>query len=422
LAGAGIFVDTSRTTLRPDFLEQRLESATTAKTEVMPPVVVADLYRAHHVAIFRLCSRYLRDNAEAEDATQETFLAAHKSLLGGTSPVQPLAWLATIARNTCWERAQRRMREPLGVTAAHETSARADAFTDAVRSDERAQLLQAVGELPNQQQKAFVLCEVAGHSYSEAASRLDVSESALDALLVRARRRLRQRLQPLAGSVQGIAGFPLALLNRLGGGADGVASTAATAARAGALPVAAKLAAATVSVAVIGGGSQVAHDVLDQVPSHHAARTADMQRRVTSRPLGPQPATVGRSAPVIATANRQPGRGLPSGRAGDDRTNEAARTRPTSRPADNRGGDEQPVAAATSVQPPAAATAISDDHRQPTLPGGDAGGSADQMTGDTASDSGGSGTAADPGTSGDQAPAQTPDAATSQTDPTTPSE
>ena len=41
---------------------------------------VADLYRAHHAAIFGVCRRYLRDDAEAEDATQETFLAAHKSL------------------------------------------------------------------------------------------------------------------------------------------------------------------------------------------------------------------------------------------------------------------------------------------------------------------------------------------------------
>src|ERR1700712_1542289 len=41
-----------------------------------------------------LCRALLRDHAEVEDATQQTFLSAHRALLNGTDPREPAAWLA----------------------------------------------------------------------------------------------------------------------------------------------------------------------------------------------------------------------------------------------------------------------------------------------------------------------------------------
>ncbi|HJX46566.1 MAG TPA: sigma-70 family RNA polymerase sigma factor, partial [Gaiellaceae bacterium] len=70
-----------------------------------------ELYRDHGRLVGGLCRALLRDRAEAEDATQQVFLAAHRSLLNGTSPREPAAWLATIARNECWARGRARMRE-----------------------------------------------------------------------------------------------------------------------------------------------------------------------------------------------------------------------------------------------------------------------------------------------------------------------
>ena len=282
--------------------EARLESAAAAAgKEAIPSAVLADLYRAHYTGILRLCRRYLRDDAEAEDAAQETFLAAHKSLLGGSVPVWPLAWLRTIARNTCWERSQRRSREPVAASETAGAEGPADAFTDAVISEQRSELLQAVVELPLHQQQAFVLCEVAGHSYAEAAARLAVTESALESLLVRARRQLRRRLRPLAGSLQGVWSLPVSLLNRLGDNVDGVGSAAATAGRVGALPAAVKLAAATVGVAVIGGGSLVARDVGHRPPlARQTARTEAPAYPASRVPTSNRPPAV--ASPAWATS------------------------------------------------------------------------------------------------------------------------
>ncbi|MER3408847.1 MAG: hypothetical protein C4306_01805, partial [Thermoleophilia bacterium] len=74
---------------------------------------LAELYDRHGRTILGLCRLLLRDPAEAEDAAQQTFLSALASLRSGTVPRHPAAWLATIARNECWERIQRRMRQPL---------------------------------------------------------------------------------------------------------------------------------------------------------------------------------------------------------------------------------------------------------------------------------------------------------------------
>src|SRR3990172_9602580 len=63
--------------------------------------------------VYGLCRVLLRDPHDAEDAAQQTFLSAHKSLLGGTHPRDPAAWLAAVARNEGRGRARERMREPL---------------------------------------------------------------------------------------------------------------------------------------------------------------------------------------------------------------------------------------------------------------------------------------------------------------------
>ena len=55
----------------------------------------------------------LRDAHEADDALQQTFLSAYRSLLGGSVPRDAEAWVVTIARNECRARIRDRMATPL---------------------------------------------------------------------------------------------------------------------------------------------------------------------------------------------------------------------------------------------------------------------------------------------------------------------
>lgn len=356
-----------------------------APTRTEAAVAVADLYRAHYRSVLRICRRYLRNDHEAEDAAQETFLAAHKSLLGGSNPDQPLAWLVAIARNTCWQRSQRLVRQPLTLVEPEEQADDRDALTGAVQGDQRNKLWEAVGELPQRQQNAFVLCEVEGQSYAEAAARLAVTEPALEALLVRARRRLRKRLQPLAGSLQAAIALPSTLLNRFGPGADGGA--VAGAAKAGTGAVAVKAAAATVSLALIGGGTLVAHTGFRHTAPQEALATPiprsapheGPDRPALSREHPDKPAFVALHAPVRAEERRHRRTArFESEHKADGRTSTPALPPAT---ADDGGGDpsSSSTPAATGGDPPSSS---SDPATAPAAPNGSVN---DSQSTDTAS-------------------------------------
>lgn len=173
-----------------------------------------------------LCRALLRDSVEAEDAAQQVFLSAHRSLLNGAEPREPAAWLATIARNECWARISGRMREPLPSAAAEEVESTDDPVAEAIRRADLTALWPAIRALPQQQREALLLREFGGLRYDELAAALAVSEPAVESLLFRARTRLRAQLQTAYAAVTG--GAWLESLARLlaSGGAPALATKA----------------------------------------------------------------------------------------------------------------------------------------------------------------------------------------------------
>lgn len=168
------------------------------------------LYRRHAGDVYRYALGLLRDPTEAEDATQTAFMNAYRALVRGEEPRAPKAWLLTIVHNVCRMRRRSLARRPREVPL--------DDHPIAAFDDERPQLdvvLAALAELPLNQRAALVMREVEGRSYREIAEVLDVSTSAVEALIFRARRRLRVRRDALGA----LAAAPLpASLSALPGG------------------------------------------------------------------------------------------------------------------------------------------------------------------------------------------------------------
>jgi len=248
---------------------------------------IGHLYKAHGRMVVGLCRFLLRDPVEAEDAAQQSFVAAHRSLLRGSVPRDAPAWLATIARNECRARIKQRMREPLALAEPDDAVAQLpDPFHAAVENADLEALRAGLEDLPESQRSAFVLREFAGLSYTELAAALDVSEPAVESLLVRARTKLRltlSRANPLV--------LPIVLRDQIvrlatcwDNGSVGAAAKIAS------LPLAAKLAAAgTSAVLVVAGGAGVEQlgdghreALVPPAPAvHAAARTIVVHRRST---------------------------------------------------------------------------------------------------------------------------------------------
>ena len=197
---------------------------------------LADLYRDHARLVAGICRGMLRDPEEAADATQQSFLAAHRSLLAGTRPEEPAAWLATIARNECRMRIRKGMAAPLTVPLDPDLDGRGDTTHQAaVERASIAEVREAVADLPERQRQALLLRDVQGLSYDEVARTMEVSPPSVEALLWRARRAVAERVRVLPGLA---AVWAKEALTRLGGPAD-VVSTAALAAKGGAALLAA---------------------------------------------------------------------------------------------------------------------------------------------------------------------------------------
>jgi RNA polymerase sigma factor (sigma-70 family) len=271
-----------------------------------------ELYARYGRTVTGLCRALLRDPAEAEDAAQQTFLSAHRALQNGTQPLEPAAWLATIARHECWARTRRRMREPLSAHELETASLQQDPLSEAIRRADLAALWAAIAALPRQQRDALLLREFGGLSYEELAKALAVSGPAVESLLFRARRQLRVQLRAAYASVSGASWIEALVRMFAGGGA----------------PVAAKVAALGVGAAAVGSSAVVVPHAFDNhthvrptvpVPAtvQHARRDA-APAPVPTEPIIPRGAAVTPAAPSASQereSRHDSGRGEGKGRS-----------------------------------------------------------------------------------------------------------
>jgi RNA polymerase sigma-70 factor (ECF subfamily) len=146
------------------------------------------LFEEYAERLLAYCQRRLGSRSEAEDAVQTTFLYAHRALQRGVVPDSDSAWLFAIAKNVCrWQ--QRTLLRRAPVADEYEADwlpARPAPELDA--HDLTSDLDDALATIPERQRQAFVLREWRGLSCEEIASRLDMSESATQSLITRARR------------------------------------------------------------------------------------------------------------------------------------------------------------------------------------------------------------------------------------------
>lgn len=139
--------------------------------------------------------RLLGDRASAEDAAQETFLRLWTSAARWRPQGAKFeTWLIRVATNVCLDRLRRRGREA-PADAAPELADRAPtAEARLMAEDRRRVVLDALGRLPERQRAAIELCHYQELSQAEAAEALSISVEALESLLARARRALRDAL------------------------------------------------------------------------------------------------------------------------------------------------------------------------------------------------------------------------------------
>lgn len=154
----------------------------------------ARLVDRHLERLHALAFRVLGGRAEAEDVVQDTLLRAWRQL----PQWQPGAarfstWMQRVALNLCNDRLRAR-RDLVQVSELELASASPGPEQHASQQQRAEQVRRALQELPERQRDALILCHFQGLGNIQAAAALELSVDALESLLGRARRELRERL------------------------------------------------------------------------------------------------------------------------------------------------------------------------------------------------------------------------------------
>jgi RNA polymerase sigma-70 factor (ECF subfamily) len=147
------------------------------------------LYRRHRGDVYRSVLRDVRNPDDAEDVTQAAFLNAYRALRRGSEPEKPRAWLLTIAQNVTRRSFRARATRPQEVELEAEALAAPEPGGPSA-----TEIREALARLRPNQRAALVLREIGGLSYAEVAETLGLSVAAVETLLFRARRALREEL------------------------------------------------------------------------------------------------------------------------------------------------------------------------------------------------------------------------------------
>lgn len=162
------------------------------------------LYYRTRDRVFNLVLKLVRHVQDAEEITQDVFVDVYRKPEAFRGDAAVATWLYRIAMNKCIDH-QRRItsrRKWLGLFGAGTThSSEAVHFIHpgaiAESKEKTAILFKALQQLPANQQMSWVLSEMEDLSYKEISEVMNVSVSAVESLLVRAKKNIKKILSRL---------------------------------------------------------------------------------------------------------------------------------------------------------------------------------------------------------------------------------
>lgn len=161
-----------------------------------------ELMRRHNRRLYRLARATLRDDAEAEDALQEAYLAAYRSIAQFRGDANLATWLSRMVLNECLGRLRKSARrqnvipivayeDDMATTTPDVREVPEQAFA---RAEMRALIERKLDALPEDFRTVFVLRAVEELSVEETAACLGIPEATVRSRHFRARSLLRESL------------------------------------------------------------------------------------------------------------------------------------------------------------------------------------------------------------------------------------
>jgi RNA polymerase sigma-70 factor (ECF subfamily) len=152
------------------------------------------LVRDYQADVWRFAYHLTRDRALAEDVTQEAFLKAYRAIDSYRGQAKFSSWLLRIVRNCAIDAYRKTRRETLVGDVADQSLERDLPAHRPSSSEDRMAIEDALRRLPMPLREPFVVIEVMGFNYREAAGILGMRIGTVKSRMHRARSLLIQAL------------------------------------------------------------------------------------------------------------------------------------------------------------------------------------------------------------------------------------
>ncbi len=156
------------------------------------------LLARHKRSVYNIAYKFLNDEGEAEDITQEVFIRVYRASKTYSPEAKFTTWLYTIVKNLCFNA----IRKKRSADVVHfddeeipEIPAKGDDPSEIFSKEQiRERVIKAVNGLPENLRIAVVLQKLKGLSYEEIAKILDCSVNAVKLRVHRAKEILSKEL------------------------------------------------------------------------------------------------------------------------------------------------------------------------------------------------------------------------------------
>lgn len=147
------------------------------------------LYEKYHISIYTVCYRYIRNEADACELTQDVFIKAYKNLRKFKEKSKFFTWLYRIAINTCLSFKRRDKLRKLDLEKPQNSVGLGKRIRMKVAIDK------ALLKLPDRQKLCFILHHYQGHTFAEIGDIMKITPGAAKANHHHAIRKLRLLLK-----------------------------------------------------------------------------------------------------------------------------------------------------------------------------------------------------------------------------------
>lgn len=193
-------------TARPAAIDPAADKAFVHRIAAGDQAAFVELMRKHNRRLFRTARAILRDDAEAEDALQEAYLAAYRAMPTFRGDAKLSTWLVRIVANEALGRLRKITRS---AQVIHLESGTAEPITEhpmpdespanptehaALRAETRRLIEARIDALPAAFRAVFILRALEEMSVEEVAASLDIPEATVRTRYFRAKGLLRESL------------------------------------------------------------------------------------------------------------------------------------------------------------------------------------------------------------------------------------